>query len=193
MGDSSGTRFRYLVDSGFGSWLTLVSAGGAAFSLWCVAPGEGVARVGGARGRGTALSGGARGVEPGASVTDVAPRYGVTRQTVHRWLRGYALGAGGLADRIARPLRVRIRWRGWSRRRWCRCGGSIRGGVHARSCVAWPRGFDRCRPGRRSIGLVRHGLIEPARVAATPGLQAMGTVPVDGVVADGRHRSGLSR
>ena len=41
----------------------------------------------------------------GASVTDVARRYGVARQTVHEWLRRYARdGLGGLADRGSRPL-----------------------------------------------------------------------------------------
>ena len=41
----------------------------------------------------------------GASVTDVARRYGVSRQTVHGWLRRYARngGLGGLADRSSRP------------------------------------------------------------------------------------------
>lgn len=35
----------------------------------------------------------------GVSITRVALRYGVTRQTVHRWLRRYAaLGLAGLAD-----------------------------------------------------------------------------------------------
>jgi transposase InsO family protein len=41
----------------------------------------------------------------GVSVTDVARRYGVARQTVHDWLRRYASdgGLGGLADRSSRP------------------------------------------------------------------------------------------
>ena len=40
----------------------------------------------------------------GASVTGVALRLGVTRQTVHRWLRRYASrGLAGLADGSARP------------------------------------------------------------------------------------------
>ncbi len=41
----------------------------------------------------------------GASVTDVAQRYGVARQTVHEWLRRYARdgGLGGLADRTSTP------------------------------------------------------------------------------------------
>jgi transposase InsO family protein len=41
----------------------------------------------------------------GASVVDVARRYGVARQTVHDWLRKYAgQGLRGLADRSSRPL-----------------------------------------------------------------------------------------
>ena len=43
-------------------------------------------------------------LEEGASVTEVARRYGVVRQTVHTWLRRYAEdGLGGLADRPSRP------------------------------------------------------------------------------------------
>ena len=41
----------------------------------------------------------------GATVTDVARRNGVARQTVHEWLRRYASqGLGGLVDGSARPL-----------------------------------------------------------------------------------------
>ncbi len=41
----------------------------------------------------------------GATVTDVARRCGVTRQTVHEWLRRYgSQGLGGLVDGSARPL-----------------------------------------------------------------------------------------
>jgi len=40
----------------------------------------------------------------GVSVTQVALRYGVTRQTVHRWLRRYgSLGLAGLSDATSRP------------------------------------------------------------------------------------------
>ena len=40
----------------------------------------------------------------GATVTDVAIRYGVTRQTVHNWLRRYAgSGIAGLVDHSCRP------------------------------------------------------------------------------------------
>ena len=41
----------------------------------------------------------------GATVTDVAKRYGVARQTVHVWLRRYAdEGMPGLVDGSSKPL-----------------------------------------------------------------------------------------
>jgi len=44
-------------------------------------------------------------LEEGVSVTEVARRYGVVRQTVHAWLRRYAEdGLGGLADRSPKPV-----------------------------------------------------------------------------------------
>jgi transposase InsO family protein len=44
-------------------------------------------------------------LEHGATVTDVARRYGVARQTVHEWLRRYAeQGLPGLVDSSSRPL-----------------------------------------------------------------------------------------
>jgi transposase len=40
----------------------------------------------------------------GMSVTDVAARNGVTRQTVHAWLRRYSEdGMAGLADKSSKP------------------------------------------------------------------------------------------
>jgi transposase-like protein len=41
----------------------------------------------------------------GASVTAVARRFGVSRQSVHSWLNRYAAdgGLGGLGDRSSRP------------------------------------------------------------------------------------------
>ena len=43
----------------------------------------------------------------GASVSEVALRFGVTRQTVHRWLRRYASrGAGGAGRWVAAPWGV---------------------------------------------------------------------------------------
>jgi transposase InsO family protein len=45
-------------------------------------------------------------LETGATITDVARRYGVDRRTVHRWLVRYATGGlGALADRSSKPDR----------------------------------------------------------------------------------------
>ena len=102
----------------------------------------------------------------GAPVTVVARRYGVSRQTVHRWLGRYA-GEGGLANLVdwscrpgwcphQMPARVEVRVIGlrWQHRDW---------------------GPDRIRyqlaregipvPGRSSVyrALVRNGLLDPAK------------------------------
>ena len=45
-------------------------------------------------------------LDSGATITDVARRYGVDRRTVHRWLLRYAAGGlGALSDRSSRPDR----------------------------------------------------------------------------------------
>jgi transposase InsO family protein len=103
-------------------------------------------------------------LDEGASVTDVARRYGVARQTVHGWLRRYA-GEGGLAglvDRSSRPgscphqmsavveaqvVRLRREHPAWGPSR-----------------IVWQ--LERAGivplPGRSSVyrALVRHGLVE---------------------------------
>ena len=100
----------------------------------------------------------------GAEVKEVALRFGVTRQTVHRWLRRYAArGLSGLADQSPRPgscphqmpveveaLVVGLRREnpGWGPR-------TLLFGLEARGVVPLP--------GRSSVYrcLVRHGLIVP--------------------------------
>jgi transposase InsO family protein len=103
-------------------------------------------------------------LDEGASVTDVARRYGVARQTVHGWLRRYANDGGlaGLADRSSRPQA---------------CPHQMSAVVEARviklrrdhpawgpSRIAWQleRGGVAPLPGRSSVyrALVRHGLVE---------------------------------
>jgi transposase len=100
----------------------------------------------------------------GATVTDVARRYGVARQTVHDWLRKYAAqGLRGLADRSSRPLscphqmpaevearivEMRRAHPGWGPRTilyWLEHGGLVP------------------LPGRTSVErcLIRHGLVTP--------------------------------
>ncbi len=103
----------------------------------------------------------------GASVTEVARRFGVSRQSVHAWLRRYAGdgGLGGLGDQSSRPHS---------------CPHQMSPAVEVavlelrRAHPAW--GADRIRyqlasdgvapvPGRTSIyrALVRHGLVTPGQ------------------------------
>ena len=102
----------------------------------------------------------------GATVTDVARRYGVTRQTVHAWLRRYAnQGLAGLADRSSKPdccphqmapdleakvVEMRLAHPGWGPRT-----------ILSRLAAAGVEPL----PSRSAIyrALVRHGLIEVAR------------------------------
>jgi transposase InsO family protein len=100
----------------------------------------------------------------GATVVDVARRYGVARQTLHAWLRRYAAaGLGGLADQSSRPascphqiapqleariVALRRAHPGWGPR-------SILTQLGREGTVPLP--------GRSSVyrALVRHGLIQP--------------------------------
>ena len=103
-------------------------------------------------------------VKDGVSVTEVAFRYGVARQTVHRWLRRYAAsGLAGLVDRSptpdscphqmpavveARIVELRRANPGWGPR-------TLLFRLEAEGVEPLP--------GRSSVyrALVRHGLIEP--------------------------------
>jgi transposase InsO family protein len=102
----------------------------------------------------------------GTPITDVARRYGVTRQTVHTWLRHYARsGIAGLVDRSSRPkncphqmpaeMMARVLELRRAHPRW--------GPRTIRHQLA-REGVDRL-PGRSSIYrcLVRHGLIDPQK------------------------------
>jgi hypothetical protein len=115
----------------------------------------------------------------GATVTDVARRNGVSRQTVHAWLRRYASsGIAGLIDKSslpdhvphqmppvieARVVEMRRAHPGWGPR-------TIRTHLEMEGVVP--------PPGRSSIyrALVRHHLIEPTAI----GLQALGALTFDG-------------
>jgi transposase InsO family protein len=103
-------------------------------------------------------------LDEGASVTDVARRYGVPRQTVHAWLRRYAAGDGlaGLADRSSRPdscphqMPPEVEARVLGIRRAHPAWGPSR--------IVWQleqEGREQL-PGRSSVyrALVRHGLVE---------------------------------
>ena len=102
----------------------------------------------------------------GATVTDVARRYGVARQTLHDWLRGYARnGMAALSDRSCKPAT---------------CPHQMDPEVEARVCAirrehpGWGPQTIRHRLGEEDVSpvpsrsavyraLVRHRLIEPSR------------------------------
>lgn len=100
----------------------------------------------------------------GATVTDVARRYGVARQTVHGWLRRYAAkGLAGLVDQSSRPLScphqmaAEVEARIVAMRR-------EHPGWGPRTIRVWlGREGVEPLPGRTSIErcLVRHGLVTP--------------------------------
>jgi transposase InsO family protein len=106
-------------------------------------------------------------LEDGATVTEVARRYGVARQSVHAWLARYANegGLAGLADRSSRPgscphqmspvveariVGMRREHPGWGPSR-----------------IVWQLGRAGVAPvpGRSSVyrALIRHGLIIPGK------------------------------
>jgi transposase len=105
-------------------------------------------------------------LEEGASVTEVARRHEVARQTVHEWLARYAAGGlGGLADRSSRPAS---------------CPHQMPAQVEARivgmrrdhpgwgpSRIVWE--LERAGvvplPGRSAVyrALIRHGLVDPKK------------------------------
>jgi len=103
-------------------------------------------------------------LDEGASVTGVARRYGVARQTVHDWLRRHAGegGLAGLADRSSRPVSC-------PHQMSALVGARVIGLRRAHpawgpSRIVWQLGRDGVDPvpGRSSVyrALVRHGLAE---------------------------------
>lgn len=102
----------------------------------------------------------------GASVTEVARRFGVSRQSVHAWLRHYAAhGLGGLVDRSSRPescphqMPVGVEAAVVGMRREHPGWGPATIGVYLARAGVDPL------PSRSAIyrALVRHGLIEVTR------------------------------
>jgi transposase len=106
-------------------------------------------------------------LEEGATVTEVARRYGVARQTVHEWLARYASGGGlaGLADRSSRPescphqMSAVVEARVVGMRRDHPAWGPSR--------IVWEleRAGVAPLPGRSSVyrALIRHGLVDPKK------------------------------
>src|SRR3954468_22330319 len=100
----------------------------------------------------------------GATVMDVARRYGVARQTVHDWLRKYAAeGLRGLADRSSRPLSCPHQMNPVIEARIVEMRRA-HPGWGPRTVLYWlEREGVTPLPGRTSVErcLVRHGLVTP--------------------------------
>ena len=85
----------------------------------------------------------------GLTVIEVAERYGVSRQTVHGWLRRYRTGGlDALADRSHRPLQLPAPDAGRGRGPPVRAAPrAIPAGVSAASPTSWPATASTHRPG----------------------------------------------
>ena len=91
----------------------------------------------------------------GATVTDVARRHGVARQTLHEWLRRYgSAGLAGLVDGSARPLSCPHQMPPEVEARIVELRREHSGGDRARSAMrCCVRRWGRYRRCRRSIGV----------------------------------------
>ena len=134
-------------------------------------------------------------LDTGASVTDVAARYGVDRRTLHRWLTRYANdGLGALADRSWRPGH---------------CPHQLAPVIEAQiiEMRARPSALGAADDPRQAAQGVRRGAFTlwhlplpgapPSHRAQGPSppaqrLQTLGTIPLDGALADGRGGPDLS-
>ncbi len=132
----------------------------------------------------------------GMCVTEVARRNGVSRQSVHTWLRRYAKEAWRHWPTRARSPRAAAPDGSGHRGAGDRAASrTSRDGDRERSAPARQRGI---RAGAGSLVDLSHpGAPPPHRTdptqARTLGLQALGAQPVHGAVADGRRRALPSR
>jgi transposase InsO family protein/ribosomal protein L35AE/L33A len=103
-------------------------------------------------------------IRDGLKVIEVADRYGVSRQTVHGWLRRYAAGGlDALADRSHRPHSCPHQMPAAVEARLCELRRHHPGWGQRRLAHELARGGIDPPPGLTSIyrALVRNGLIEP--------------------------------
>jgi transposase InsO family protein len=105
-------------------------------------------------------------LEEGASVTEVARRHGVARQTVHEWLARYAQdGLGGLADRSSRPASCPHQMPAATEARIVGMRRDHPGWGPSRICWELERAGVTPVPGRSAVyrALIRHGLVDPKK------------------------------
>jgi leucine-zipper of insertion element IS481 len=104
-------------------------------------------------------------IADGLSVSQVAEKAGVSRQTLHAWLARYqAEGLEGLSDgRIGRRT-VRIRCRlAWRRCCWS-CVGRVRTGVRGGWCLNWLNVCDGLRAALAADGIPEQILTDHGKV-----------------------------
>ncbi len=136
-------------------------------------------------------------ISGGETVNDTAARFGVSRQTVHAWLSKYeAGGIENLGDGSHRPrscphqmpaavevavAELRRAHPTWGPNGWCMSSG--RSGDRGHACATGAVGVG----GVSGVGPV---VVDRAwgAAAAGPQVEAVGTWPADGTVADGRGR-----
>ena len=84
----------------------------------------------------------------GLTVIEVADRYGVSRQTVHGWLRRYRTGGlEALADRSHRPRRCPHQMPAAIEPAYASCAGAIPSGANAGWLTSWSAMALTHRPG----------------------------------------------
>jgi Homeodomain-like domain len=98
----------------------------------------------------------------GVTVTEVAERYGVSRQSVHAWLRRYRLTGwpGWRTAPIGRGI-IRAGCRGRWRRRSVSCAEPTDGGVLAGWCSNWADAGPGLDMARHRAGAPRSDLTRP--------------------------------
>jgi hypothetical protein len=120
-------------------------------------------------------------LEQHVPVIEVAARYGVTRQSVHNWVRRYLDGGiQALANRSRRPRGCRTRSAPKSKPASANCSASTQAGDHGGWSTSWPATtratWTGSPPGRRSTeataaeidGQATGGVVDLAKLQAAP-------------------------
>ena len=132
----------------------------------------------------------------GEPVTEVAARFGVSRQSVHAWIRRYERWARRRwrIGRIGRES-VRIRWRRRSKPRCASCAVSIPGWGPTRLAYVLARqGVDAGAVALGGVSGVGASTADrDGSASSTQGLAAVGAAPADGAVAARRRRRDHAR
>ena len=103
-------------------------------------------------------------ISDGETVTEVAARFGVARQTVHDWLAKYeAGGLENLGDRSHRPRSCPHQMGSEVEVAIARMRPRIRAGVRGGSPSSWPERIWSSRCAERVGGLPGVGAVEPDR------------------------------